>query len=259
MHCRTGLSNHRADLLQTRVSLLPLPGLEKLIVLGPGFGAAPLAAFAAEHLAGPSILEQAVPPWMPAPLFWTYYFGIALQAAALSLVLKKYVRWSAPLLALMFFIFVLSIHVSGVIAHPKERLVWTVMLRDLTFAAGALALTATTRQQGNAQLSTTLTSIARIAIAVPLIFFGIQHLLHPSFAPRSVPLPKSTPAWVPLRFPLGVSRRSHPAHRRSSHPLQQAIANRRSLRRPGGRLCSRFFYTSPYSSWPPEHHRSLKD
>jgi uncharacterized membrane protein YphA (DoxX/SURF4 family) len=197
--CIAGLVFLIIGLISYRRELASAPGLEKLIVLGPVFVAAPLAAFAGEHLAGPHILEQGVPPWMPARLFWAYFFGIALLAAALSLVLKKYVRWSAPLLALMFFTFVLSIHVSGVIAHPKDRLFWTIMLRDLTFAAGALALTATTRQQGNAQLSTTLASIARIAIAVPLIFFGIQHLLYPAFAP-GVPLPKLTPAWVPFPY-----------------------------------------------------------
>jgi uncharacterized membrane protein YphA (DoxX/SURF4 family) len=37
----------------------------------------------------------------------------------------------------------------------------------------------------------------RIAIAIAAIFFGVQHFLHPEFSP-GVPLPKTTPSWVPF-------------------------------------------------------------
>ena len=48
-------------------------GLEKLIVLGPVFVAAPLAAFGAEHMVLASVVSQMVPDWIPARLFWAYY------------------------------------------------------------------------------------------------------------------------------------------------------------------------------------------
>jgi len=180
-------------LISIRKELAAVSGLHKLIALGPVFVAAPLATFAGEHLAGARLLMQGVPTWMPARLFWAYFVGLALLAAAFSLALKKYLRWSAPLLAVMFFLFVLSIHIPGVIEHPKDRIFWTIVLRDMSFAAGALALTGTILQQH------ILVAVARICIAVPLIVFGVEHLLHPAFAP-GVPLPKLTPTWVPAPF-----------------------------------------------------------
>jgi uncharacterized membrane protein len=184
-------------LLDSRRELASAYGLDKLIALAYVFVAAPLAVFAGEHLAGPRFLMELVPSWMPARLFWAYFVGFALLAAALSLSLKKYMRWSAPLLATMFFLFVLMMDLPASIAHPKNRLFWTLALRETSFAAGALALTGFIMLQNNHRHAKTLISIARFCIGIPLIFYGIEHLLHPEFAP-GVPLPKLTPPWVPL-------------------------------------------------------------
>jgi len=46
---------------------------------------------------------------MPGALFWTYFVGAGLLAAAISLIAWRYVRWSATLLALLFLIIVATI------------------------------------------------------------------------------------------------------------------------------------------------------
>lgn len=109
-------------------------------------------------------------------VFWAYF--VALVAAALSIILMQYVRWSATLLGIMILLFVLMIHL------PRG---W---LRDLAFAAGAWTL---------AGFPITLT---RLCVAIPLMFFGVEHFLHPEFAP-GVPLEKLTPDWVPVRAFFG--------------------------------------------------------
>jgi uncharacterized membrane protein len=38
-----------------------------------------------------------------------------------------------------------------------------------------------------------------LCVAVPVIFFAVEHFLHPGFVP-GVPLEKLTPAWIPLRL-----------------------------------------------------------
>jgi uncharacterized membrane protein len=186
-------------LLYSRREFAAANGLEKLIALAYVFVAAPLAVFAGEHLAGPRFLMELVPPYMPARLFWAYFVGVALLAAALSLSLKKYVRWSAPLLAAMFFLFVLMMDIPAAIAHPKNRLFWTLALRETAFGGGALALTGFVMRQGNHRHAKTVISIARFCIGIPLIFYGIEHFLYPTYAP-GVPLTKLTPPWVPIPF-----------------------------------------------------------
>jgi uncharacterized membrane protein len=179
-----GLLTHRRELARAR-------GLDKLVAMGPVFMAAGIAAFGAEHLVRPRVLMQVVPAWMPGRLFWAYFVGFALFAAAASFVLKKFVRWSATLLGLMFVLFVLMIHAPNVAANPRDRFLWTVALRELAFAGGAWALA-----------SGRLAVAARFLVAIPLIVFGVEHFLHPEFAP-GVPLSKLTPAWVPARVVWG--------------------------------------------------------
>ena len=195
--CLAGAVFLVAGLLAARRELLPASGIDKWIVLGGVFVAAPLAVFGAEHLAAPRFIMAAVPAWMPARLFWTYFVGIALVAAALSLTAKKYVRLSTALLAVMFFLFVLMIHVPNVVARVHERLFWSIACRDTVFGAGPLALAGALVAGTAARRSNLLVHIGRLLIGAILIFFGVQECLYPKFAP-GVPLPKVTPAWVPV-------------------------------------------------------------
>jgi uncharacterized membrane protein len=160
----------------------------RLFALGPAFVASAVAAFGMEHFVGTRGIMQIIPSWMPAPLFWTYLAGAALLAAAISLALLRYVRLAATLLGVLFLLFVLLIHLPNVAANPGQRITWTVLLRELAFASGAWALAGGRRAV-----------IGRFAIVVPLVFFAVEYFLHPDAAP-GLPLPKLTPAWVPLRL-----------------------------------------------------------
>ncbi|MFZ0805725.1 MAG: hypothetical protein WAN03_06065 [Candidatus Sulfotelmatobacter sp.] len=185
-----------AGLVLIRKEMAAASGLDKVILLGYTFVAAPLAIFGTEHLLSSRAIMQLVPSWIPAPLFWTYFVGIGLFAAAASFVARKQLRWSALLLAIMFFIFVLTMDIPGVIQQPKERLSWTLMLRETAFGGGALALAGWARQE-NARLSKALIAIGRICVAVALIFYSIEHFIFARNAP-GVPLEKMTPNWVPV-------------------------------------------------------------
>jgi uncharacterized membrane protein len=197
--CFLGVAFLILGLFYSRREITAANGLDKLIALAYVFVAAPLAVFAGEHLAGARFLMAGVPSWMPARLFWAYFVGFALLAAALSLSVKKCVRWSAPLLAAMFFLFVLMMDIPATIAQPHNRLFWTLALRETAFGGGALALTGLMMRQNNHRYAKTLISVARFCIGIPLIVYGIEHFLHPEFAP-GVPLTKLTPPWVPIPF-----------------------------------------------------------
>jgi uncharacterized membrane protein len=172
--------------------------IEQAIDFAPVLVSAPLAIFAMEHLLAAKDLSTLVPSWMPFPLFWTYFVGVALLAAALSLAGRRLRSWSALLLASLFLVFIVTIHVPNLFSHWRQRLFWTIALRDLLFACGTLVYAASCwcSERWRSYVGP-LQLLGRVAVFIVLVDFAFQHFVFPSFAP-GVPLAKLTPSWVPL-------------------------------------------------------------
>jgi hypothetical protein len=172
-------------------------GADKIVALTNLCIAIPLAVFGAEHLFGVELVVGAVPKFMPWHLFWAYFVGVALLAAALSIGTKNAVRWSGLLFAIMMFLFVAMIDLPGTLAHPDNRFVWALILREAAFGGAGLIL-AGHAMDGRGRGQAILIAIGRIVIGITAIFYGIEHFLHATSLP-GVPLQKETPAWIPGR------------------------------------------------------------
>jgi uncharacterized membrane protein len=183
-----------AGLLLVRPRFAQANGVEKILLLGPVFEAVALAIFAAEHFLLARDLMAIVPRWLPGPLFWTYFFGIALLAAAISFILWKHVRWAALLLALFFLIIVITVDLPNLPASIHDRFFWILTARETCFAAGAMVLAGSQWPRSRTRRFLILTG--RLIVALTCIFYAIQHFLHPHNVP-GVPLEKITPTWVP--------------------------------------------------------------
>ncbi len=179
--------------------LTPAHGLDKILPFGRLFFTIPIVVFAAEHFASAKFVVLVVPSWIPAHLFWVYLVGIALIAAALSIILKRQAQLAATLLGIMLFLFVVLLHIPRVVANPGDRFAWAVALRDLAFSGGAFAFAGAQMKDRPIDGVPRLVTLGRFFVAIPAVFFGVEHFLHPEFAP-GVPLKKITPDWIPVRL-----------------------------------------------------------
>jgi len=195
--CLAGLIYLLAGVFTYRPEIGAARGWDKLIGLGCIFIAVSLAVFAPEHFSIPIGVPEMIPSWIPAHVFWAYFVGCSLFAAATSLMARKFVRLSSSLLGLMFFLFVCLMHIPNALADPNNRFAWTYALRDLSFAAGAWALAGAHSRASSPQLSKWMISFGRIVIGMAAIFFAVEFFLHPASAP-GFPLEKMTPSWVPF-------------------------------------------------------------
>ncbi len=184
-----------AGLFFVRARFAAASGVGRVLVLGPVFEAVALAIFAAEHFLSARALSGVVPRWIPGALFWTYFVGVALLAAAISFIAWRYVRWSASLLALFFLIIVVTVDLPNLPKELHERLFWTLTVRETAFAGGAMVLAGSQWPRGRSA-GTMLIILGRLFVACTFIFYAIQHFLFPRFVP-GVPLEKMTPAWIP--------------------------------------------------------------
>jgi uncharacterized membrane protein len=169
--------------------------LDRLLLLGPLCYAIALAIFAAEHYTAPHDLVGIVPKWLPFRMFWVYFVGTAWLAAAISFILARAVRWSAPLAALMMLLIVATLDVPGIPAGLHHRFFWILFAREMSFAGGAMVLGGSVWPSGNTW-GAVLRHVGRTIVGVVMIFYAVEHFLHPHHV-VGVPLEKLIPAWMP--------------------------------------------------------------
>ena len=171
-------------------------GIDKLILFGPLFYAAPLAAFGTEHFTLTQDIASLVPGWIPWHEFWAYFVGTCFIAAALSMVTRIQAQLAASLLALNFFLFVVLMDVPGWIQNPRDRIALALVLRELSFSGGALGLAASLTERTHKRQALMLATIARYFVAIPVLFYSFEQFMHGDHVP-GVPLERMTPTWIP--------------------------------------------------------------
>jgi uncharacterized membrane protein YphA (DoxX/SURF4 family) len=100
-----------------------------------------LPAFGASHFVFYAGAAGMVPAWIPWPGFWTAFTGVAHIAAGLSLLTNILPRLAAPLLGLMFTLFVLLLHLPRVINMPGNRVEWTMIFVAIALTGAAWTVT----------------------------------------------------------------------------------------------------------------------
>lgn len=201
--CAAGVVLFLIAILAAKNQIAQARGLDKVVTLTNLCFAIPLAIFGAEHLSAAQFLQNGVPAFVPWHLFWAYFVGVALIAASLSIATRIAVRWSALLFGLMMFLFVAMIHFPGALQSHGARIPWTIVFRECSFGGGAWLLAASaineSRTQSNGfRIKPALIVIGRIFVALALLFFGVEHFLHPTGLP-GVPLEKQLATWIPAR------------------------------------------------------------
>jgi len=191
--CSAGILIFVVALWSAKTVIARAGGLDKIVALTNLCFAVPLAIFGALHIAGVEFVVGAVPSYMPWRLFWAYLVGFALLAASLSIATDILVRWSGLLFGMMMFLFVVMQEILG------DRFGWTVVIREMGFAAGGWPLAANAMRH---QAGSKLVTVSRVLAGITAVFFGVEHFLHPIARP-GVPLQQLMPEWIPGRPVIG--------------------------------------------------------
>jgi uncharacterized membrane protein YkgB len=68
------------------------------------------------------------------------FTGACLIAASISIILKKYIKLSCLLLALLLLIFILTIHIPQLFEPDKAQFAFMELLKDTGLMGGALII-----------------------------------------------------------------------------------------------------------------------
>lgn len=99
----------------------------------------PFLVFGINHFVQGSKMAGYVPSFLPWHTFFIYLVGLALVLAAISLFINVKVKLSMILLAILMLIFVLTIHLPGMIRGGQMgQYFMTMLLKDFGLGAAAL-------------------------------------------------------------------------------------------------------------------------
>lgn len=105
--------------------------MNSIIGLGKYLFAVPFAVFGFSHLTNAGMFNEMVGP--PGGVAMVYFTGIALLAASVSMIIGKFDKLAAVLLALILILFVLIVHLPSALDGNAPNL-----LKDIAMAGGAL-------------------------------------------------------------------------------------------------------------------------
>jgi uncharacterized membrane protein len=100
-----------------------------------------MITFGVYHFVNPQLMIVFVPNFLPGGIVWVYVVGVAFIIAGLAFLLHKWVKLAGYLLALLLFIFILTIHLPNYL-HSGEKDMQQVslinLLKDAAIAAFAM-------------------------------------------------------------------------------------------------------------------------
>ena len=102
--------------------------------------ASSLVVFGVLHFVYAPFIATLIPGWIPAPLFWAYFVGVAFLGTASSIFLNYQRLIATALLGLMFLGWVLVLHGPRVVASPRIEPEWTSLCVALAMSGSAFSL-----------------------------------------------------------------------------------------------------------------------
>jgi uncharacterized membrane protein YphA (DoxX/SURF4 family) len=155
--------------------------MEKSQTLGRIFVAISLVVFGVQHFIYGGFVAGLVPAWMPGRLFWAYFVGVAFVAAAVGIFIEMMARPAATMLGVMFFLFVVLLHIPRIVGNSSNGNEWTSGFVALAMCGGAWILASASPLEEREKADPFL-RLGRYFFALAFVAFGIQHFVYARFA-----------------------------------------------------------------------------
>ena len=107
-----------------------------------------MIVFGLYHFIKPQTLLVYVPEFIPGGIVWVYVVGLAFVLAGVSFITHKRVKLAGYLLALLLFIFVLSIHLPNYLNagdSDMKQVAFVSLLKDTALGAFAMYIASNAR------------------------------------------------------------------------------------------------------------------
>ncbi len=86
-----------------------------------------------------TMADFVVPTYLPAKTVWVYIAGAGLVAASVSMIIGKYDKLAATLLAGFLLVIIFTVHAPNAAGHnPNSQMALSSLLKDLALAGASM-------------------------------------------------------------------------------------------------------------------------
>ena len=117
--------------------------MKKISTIGRILFALPFAFFGINHFLMMDYYLGTLTSFIPKTAFVMILTGVLLIAASISIITKKLVKLSTMLLAVLLFIFIITIHIPNLIHEVDKTVTLIALLKDISLMGGSLMIAGT--------------------------------------------------------------------------------------------------------------------
>lgn len=114
--------------------------MKNLTTIGRILFALPFAIFGLNHFLMIDYYIGELTSFIPGSSFTVLLTGVALIAASVSMIIKKYIKISCVLLAILLLLFILTIHIPQLFDETTKMPALIGLLKDTALMGGALMI-----------------------------------------------------------------------------------------------------------------------
>ncbi len=114
--------------------------MKRMTTIGRILFAIPFAVFGINHFLMTDYYVGMLTSFIPLGAYTIILTGIMLIAASISIILKKFVKISTLLLAILLFIFILTIHIPHLMTDTDKTVTLIALLKDISLMGGSLMI-----------------------------------------------------------------------------------------------------------------------
>jgi putative oxidoreductase len=114
--------------------------MKKLSLLGRILFAIPFAVFGINHFLMTDYYVGMLTSFIPLGAYTIILTGILLITASISIITKKFVKISTICLAILLFIFIVTIHIPHLFTETDRTVTLIALLKDISLMGGSLMI-----------------------------------------------------------------------------------------------------------------------
>lgn len=114
--------------------------MKKITTIGRILFAIPFALFGINHFLMMDYYLGMLTSFIPLGAYTIILTGIMLIVASISIISKKFVKFSTIMLAILLFIFIVTIHIPHLFNETEKTITIIALLKDISLMGGSLMI-----------------------------------------------------------------------------------------------------------------------